>query len=339
MSDDLSLGEQATYPMRDPGHISWEWIGPRGSVIVPQGDPLEPPSLEADPELDTIPEPSTSVVPRPAGIHRASVPNQDRLTVLWRAKYVIILATVLVGSGVYFVSNAASPVYSSSATVSVTAASTPGGSAQDVALASNDLASQDAQLVVADGVLTPASKALGVPTATLSAHLTSGTINAQNIVQITVQSSNPASAQRWANGVALAFQSYLEQRGQANSAALKQSVDTQAAPLDQQIAALQQAIASTPPAAPGSAALAEVQSEENQLTEIMGSRATLEQNTALAIASQQPNIDILQSASSPTKISPRPTLYASIAALATLLLASQLAIIAARRRSSAVNRQ
>jgi capsular polysaccharide biosynthesis protein len=260
--------------------------------------------------------------------------DTDRLEVLWRAKYVIVAAAVIMATLVYMASSAARPVYSSSASLSVTAASTPGGSAQDVALASNDLAAQDAQLVTADGVLTSAAKSLGVPPSVLSAGVTAGTLNAQNVIQITVQAPTPSQAQRRANGIALALRSFLLTRARTSSSALQSSVAAQAAPLDQQIAALRQAIDTVSAAAPGSLALAEVQSEEGQLTQLMASRASLTVSAALAIASQQPNIVVFQAAGPGTKISPRPTFYASLAALATLFIAGQLAIVAARRKTN-----
>jgi capsular polysaccharide biosynthesis protein len=304
----------------------------RSTEIVAPAKAKAMPALDTATELDFFQPTAATVVPRTT--HTNGVrPTADRMTAIWRAKYLIVAATVLVGALVYAVSNSVTPVYSSSAIVSVTAASTPGGSAQDVALASNDLAAQDAQSITADGVLAQASKALGVPTSTLSSHLSAGTVNAQNIVQITVQASDPATAERWVNELAVAFKAYLGQSAQANSTALQNSVAAQEAPITQQITALQRVIAAAPPAAAGSEALSQVQSEESQLTELIGTRATLQENTALAIASQQPNIDIVQTASSATKVSPRPTLYAAIAAVATLLATCQIATVVARRRS------
>jgi capsular polysaccharide biosynthesis protein len=259
----------------------------------------------------------------------------DRLSVIWRAKYLIIAVTIVVAGGVYAISSKVTPTYSSSATIAITAASTPGGSAQDVALASNDLAAQDAQLVEANDVLSQASKTLGVSASTLSSHLSSGTVAAQNLVQITVQSSNPTTAQTWANVVSRAFQAFMVHKGVTSASALQSSLNAQVAPLNHQITVLQLQIAATQPAAPpGSAALIELQGEENQLSGLLASRATLMDNTALAIVSQQPNVAILQSASAPSKISPRPLLYGVIAALAALLVTAQLVIVAKRRRAS-----
>jgi capsular polysaccharide biosynthesis protein len=263
---------------------------------------------------------------------RATDGEVSRLGVLWRAKFAIAGATVVVGALVYTASSLMTPVYSSSTTIVVTAASTPGGSAQDVALASNDLAAQDAQLVTADAVISAAAAQLHVSGSTLSSHVSAGTVNAQNVIQVTAQSSGRAAAQQWADAIARDFQAYLVMRAQANSQALRNAVDQQAAPLDQQIAQLQSDIAKAPPAAPGTEALSTVQSMEGQLTQLMASRATLEENTALAIASQNPNISIPTAAGTATKLDPRPSLYALVAMILTVLVGSQIAIVLARRR-------
>jgi capsular polysaccharide biosynthesis protein len=291
------------------------------------------PSLDAGKDLDSFQEHTATVVTRNAISYRAR-PELDRYSALWNAKYLIVAVTLVVAAAVYLISNQLTPVYSSSATVSVTAASTPGGSAEDVALASNDLAAQDAQLIDADGVLDQASKALGASSSILAAHVTAGTVDAQNVIQITVQSADSAHAQKWANGVASAFQSFLIKRAEANSSALQNSVSQQAGPLNLQIANLKQEIAAGQSVAPGSAAFTELQSEESQLTELVTTLATLDESTALAIASEKPNVSVLQTAGAPTRISPRPLLYSSIGALLALFIVAQLVIIAARRRSN-----
>jgi capsular polysaccharide biosynthesis protein len=340
---------QTTTPPK--GSTEFEGREPLAALERTNGIPEEPtgpmplPDLDVDAQLQSFQEQGVALVSRGAIAYRPPT-EPDRLTILWHAKFLILLAAVVVGGAVYLISNSATPVYTSSTMVGVTAASTPGGSAEDVALASNDLAAQDAPLVTADGVLSQASKKLGVPASSLAEHVTEGTVDAQNIIQITVQSSDPAKAQEWANGIAVAFQMYLVARAEANSSALQNSVNQQAAPLNLQITQLQQQIAANTSTssgstslAAGSASLAELQSEESQLTELLGTRATLIENTALAIASQRPNVEVLQAASAPAKVSPRPLLYAVIAAIAALLLAAELAIFAARRRASSISRR
>jgi len=257
----------------------------------------------------------------------------DRISAIWSAKYWIVLGAALVAILVFAVSSVAPAVYSSSATVSITAASTPGGSAQDVALASNDLAAQDAQLVTTDAVLTAASKVVGVPTSTLDSHVSAGTVAAQNLVQITTQASSPHKAQAWAQALAVAFQNFLVLRGRLNSAALQKSVAAQSSTLSTQIASLQAQIAANSGAAPGSAQFTELESDENQLTDLVTSKATLTSNTALAIASQQPNVDVVVAGYAATKVSPHPSLYALIGGLLALLVGCQLAVVLARRRA------
>jgi capsular polysaccharide biosynthesis protein len=256
----------------------------------------------------------------------------DRVSVIWHAGRWIIASALLVGAAVYLLAGMSPPVYSSSATVSITAASTPGGSAQDVALASNSLAAQDALLVTSDSVLTAAAHQLDISPSTLASHLSSGTLNSQNLIQITAQGPSEEDAQRWAEATTTAFQAYLADRAHKTSTSLRNSITAETESLDQQIDLLQLVIDNAQNAPPGSAALTDLQSDESQLTQLVSTRATLTANTALAIASQQPVITIVVSGTAPSKVSPRPTLYATVAALLTLLVASQLAIFVARRK-------
>ena len=256
----------------------------------------------------------------------------DRVSAMWRARYAIVASTLLVGIAVYFLASAAPAVYSSSATLSITAASTPGGSAQDVALASNSLAAQDALLVTSDSVLAAAAHQLGISPSTLSSHLSSGTLNSQNLIQITAQGPVGNDALRWVQATTSAFQAYLAQRAQSTSTSLRNSITAETESLQQQINELQLVIHNAESAPAGSTAEINLQSYESQLTQLVGTRGSLIANTALAIASQQPVITVIVSGTAPKKVSPRPTLYASVAALLTLLVACQLAVFAARRK-------
>ena len=296
--------------------------GRQALAPVPQaGDPGSPDPGATAPET------------MPAAPH-APEADVDRVSAMWRARYAIAAATLLVGAVVYLLAGASAAVYSSSATVSVTAASTPGGSAQDVALASNSLAAQDALLVTSDSVLTAAARHLGVSPSTLAGHLSSGTLSSQNLIQITAQGPTGDDALRWTDATTTAFAAYLAERAQTTSSSLRNSITAETESLTQQIDLLQYVIDNAQSAPPGSSALVDLQSDQNQLTQLVGTRATLTANTALAIASEQPVITVIASGTSPSKISPRPTLYAAVAALLALLVAGQVAIFAARRKAS-----
>ena len=290
-------------------------------------DAVEHAEQDADPP-EPVPEPVEDTTPGPPG-------DVDRVSALWRARYAILASTLLVGVVVYLLAGASAPVYSSSSTVSITAASTPGGSAQDVALASNSLAAQDALLVTSDSVLAAAARQLHISPSKLSTHLSAGTLNSQNLIQITAQGPTGDDALRWVQATTTAFQAYLAQRAQKTSSALHDSITAETEGLTQQIDLLRLVIDNAPEAAPGSAALTDLQSDQNQLTQLVATRATLTANTALAVASQQPVITIVVSGTAPGKVSPRPTLYAAVAALLTLLVACQLAVFVARRKLSA----
>jgi capsular polysaccharide biosynthesis protein len=294
--------------------------GERALTAIAEGSRRGSPDLGA-PDNEQIPDAA-----------HASGTDVDRISVIWRARQWIVASTLLVGVAVYLLAGMSAAVYSSSATVSITAASTPGGSAQDVALASNSLAAQDALLVTSDSVLTAAAHQLDISPSTLASHLSSGTLNSQNLIQITAQGPSGDDAQRWAQATTTAFQAYLAKRAQKTSTSLRNSITAETESLDQQINLLQLVIDNAQTAPAGSAALTDLQSDQNQLTQLVSTRATLTANTALAIASQQPVITIVVSGTAPSKVSPRPTLYATVAALLTLLVACQLAIFVARRK-------
>lgn len=256
----------------------------------------------------------------------------DRLGVLGRTSPFILGAAVIVAIVVYLVASLATPTYSSSASVTITAASTPGGSAQDVALASNSIASQYALQVTSDQVVLQAAHSLGVSPSTLRSHTSAGTLQGQNVVQITVQGTKAATARAEANAVATAFIPYVVAQGTKAAGVLQQAVANQVQPLDLQIQALSAAVNAPGTIAPGSAAQTRLSAEEAQLTQLQATRATLTANTALAIASEEPHVALTTAATASTKVAPQPSLYAIVAFIIALLVAAQISLMLARRK-------
>jgi capsular polysaccharide biosynthesis protein len=260
-------------------------------------------------------------------------PEPDRVSVLWHAKYYILAVVVVVAVIVYAVSTSLTPVYSSSSTVRVAATQAPGGSASDVAAASNSLAAQYVELVNSSAVMGPAALSAHTSASNLSTHISAGTVSSQNLVRITAQSSHPAQAEAWANAAAKSLAAYITLQSAGQAKAIQSSVNSQLAPINAQIASLQRSIASQSAAAvPGTAGYLTLQSEENQLTELLASRAGLLTTTAVSIAADQPQVQVLTSASPPNKVSPKPGLYTLIAAAGALLVAGEVALVGARRR-------
>ncbi len=258
----------------------------------------------------------------------------DRVSILWRATPYILLVTALVALGVYGVSKSLTPLYSASATVRITATQSPGGSATDVATASNDIAAQYAELVTSAPVLDPAAKSVGATASILSAHLSAGTVSSQNLVRVKAQSASRGQSAQWANAVATSLAHYVSTQSAAQTKSVQAALDAQLKPIDANIAQLQREIAAvSSTAVAGSAGYVKLQSSESQLTELLTSRADLLTTTAVSIASDEPQVQVLSAAGPPTQVSPKPTLYTIIAALGALLIASEIALLVARRRS------
>jgi capsular polysaccharide biosynthesis protein len=257
----------------------------------------------------------------------------DRISALWGAKIYILVVVILVAAGVYAVSKSMTPLYSSSSTVRVSATQAPGGSASDVATASNALAAQYAEVVTSSAVLTPAAGATQTPASTLSSHISSGTVASQNLIRITAQSTKKAQSATWANSVATSLAAYITRQSANQARLIQTSVNSQLAPINAQIATLENQISTeSPTALAGTTGYIKVQGEENQLTELLASRSGLLTTTAVSIAADQPQVQVLSTASAPSLVSPKPTLYTLIAAAGALLVACEVALTGARRR-------
>jgi capsular polysaccharide biosynthesis protein len=261
-------------------------------------------------------------------------PNADRAAILWRARRPIVLVTVAVALAVFGVSHVVTPTYSSSETVQIIASQTPGGSPSDVASASNTLAAQDAQIVKSDAVLAPAAASLHVSTSELSEHISAGTVASQNLVQITAQSSDADEAKAWPGAVATSLKAVIQANAASQVATVEDNGRRQLAAVQAQISTL---VATTraeadPPPAEGSAAYLQYEANLNTLTGLYESRGTVDADLALETSAAEPQIVPLSTATAPTELSPKPSLYTGIAAAAAFLIACQIAISVARRR-------
>ena len=109
--------------------------------------------------------------------------NDDRLSVLWRAKWWLLVIALAAGGAAYGISRfAVSPTYSSSADV-VVRAHTVSGALSDAITASNSLASQYAQVADSPPVLARAARTLPGGGSGLAAATSAGTVGDQNLVR------------------------------------------------------------------------------------------------------------------------------------------------------------
>jgi uncharacterized protein involved in exopolysaccharide biosynthesis len=235
---------------------------------------------------------------------------------VWRAKWLILVASVVLAALTYGVSSQLSSTYKSTALVQV---SLPGNSAseQGGARASNALASRYARLVRSTPALIETSQRTGVPTRVLSIALTGGTVNAQNIVAVRATGATEQAAQTRANAAA---QALIEVAGRSSATQVqrfRQVADEQLAPLNERIARLQKALAAGDPTSPA----AENRSQE--LAALSSERNAAVAANARTASADAPRLQVLKRASSADRLAPHPELYALLALLVTPILAAQ----------------
>jgi capsular polysaccharide biosynthesis protein len=266
----------------------------------------------------------------------------DRVGALWRAKWWILGATLLVTLATFAIATLVPAVYASTAQVSLSAV--PGGSAapSDLVTAGNDLAAQYAELVKSTPVLAAAAAQTGASVQQLRGHTSAGTPGSQNVIAITVQAASPSAAEREARSVASALVNYVGTTSSDQVAVYSKAVQNQLLPLNAEIAQASAAVdkasadlngaaQSTNPAQV-SAASARLTAAQSLLTTLTDRRAALEITAALQGTGLSPNAQLLGDASAAAKVQPRPVLYAGIAAVIALAVSIQIAIVAAERR-------
>jgi hypothetical protein len=137
----------------------------------------------------------------------------------------------------------------------------------------------------------------------------------------------------WANDVASSLSTYVKDQSAQQAATIQASLTSQLRPISREISALEASIdQQSASAVAGTAGYVRVQSEESQLTELLTTRSDLLTTTAVSIAADQPQVGVLFAAGAPTQVSPKPTLYAIIAAIGSLVAACEIALARARRR-------
>jgi hypothetical protein len=279
---------------------------------------------------------------RPAGARgalkaRRATRSNDVSAVLTRSLPVIAIAAAVAGIATYVISKRIPATYKAGVTIAVTVQPTSG--VTDAATASNSLASQYAELVTTPAVIDAAAHRLGVPPSVLDSRVSAGTVNAQNLVNISVDGSSPTESAIRANAVAAAFVSFLYQtnRHQAHRYAdtlfgwldIRASVDAARRAVARAEVLLNNASASNRA------------SREAQLSAADATLATAQaeaQSTSISIgqeaAAAQPLLQILGGAGPGSIVAPRPTLYAVIAAVVAALVTAQLIVLFRRRRSA-----
>jgi capsular polysaccharide biosynthesis protein len=244
-----------------------------------------------------------------------------------RSAFLILVPAVLVPLGVaavvYLVANTLPATYESSAQFRVTVPN-QAGLTEATVMAANDLATQYSQLAGATTVVNAAARALKIPPAALSGEIAGGTVNAQNLVQVTASTDSPGTAQARASAVANALRKYIDGINARQSSTYSRNVTSGLLPLDAEIARYTKRL--------NGASVTERANINLLLGSLLSQRQQVLASTARDTAAGRPTLQGIASASTAVKTSPRPKLYALVALVAAALIAGRIAFLLLRRR-------
>jgi capsular polysaccharide biosynthesis protein len=262
----------------------------------------------------------------------------DRSSIVWKAKWWIMLIALLAGGATYAVCTHAVPKrYSSSTTIAVNVHSISGG-ISDAITASNDLAAQYAELVDSPPVLAHAAASLHGGSG-LGSSISAGTIADQNLISVDAQGASATTAQHRANAVGSAFVRYINGVNLAQASRLSSSIParlsaSQKAILDAETA-VEQARKNAVNAPPSEAASANsvLSTKESLLATLIAQRQAVLDALAEGAVASLPTVRIAAVAGPGSQVEPKPVLYGVIAAMVAALLGAEAFILAGQRRA------
>ncbi len=159
------------------------------------------------------------------------------LSLFWHWSWLIILVGLLAGASAYFFSQRMTPYYQSSTTVLVNAA--PGTKATDYTsvMLSEQLTSTYAKMISTDPVLNKVVEDLGLtmPLEELKKSITVTPVSNTQLLQITVETTDPELSARIANAVVTVFADQIQQLQSQRFAQSESSLSAQMAEVEQQI--------------------------------------------------------------------------------------------------------
>jgi capsular polysaccharide biosynthesis protein len=237
----------------------------------------------------------------------------------------MVVVPIAIAAGVYSISSGLAPTYEASSTLRIVAQGQSGISDQSV-LASNDLASQYAQLADAPPVIRRAARSLKIRPEDLDGDVSAGTVAAQNLIRIAARAGDGPAAVRRTDAVALAFVDYVAGLNERQANVYSRSVRRRLKPLDAELASARQLLNRGTPSQRNSTALL--------YSNLLVQRQQLLASIAQDVAASQPGVQLVAQATSASKVAPRPTLYALVGLVATALIAARLGFLMRRRNRS-----
>jgi len=262
------------------------------------------------------------------------LPDEPRLSVLWRAKWRIALCALIAAVVAAVVALLPQTQYSAQATVRISLLSAK-GVPREIVLAQNDLAAQYALLATSAPVLAAAEALAGGPVGTVEAT----PINAYNIVGITATSSDSKTAARRADAVAQALVTYVKTSDAEAAAAAAKVIEPQLKQLDEQIEDAQDAVTKLQSQLSksnngGSGTLqALLNSQLSLLGTLVANRSNIFTSATRDAAAAAPQLTLLDR---PTEGEPEPKhalVYALVAFLLTALATGEISVLLFRLRT------
>jgi capsular polysaccharide biosynthesis protein len=248
-----------------------------------------------------------------------SVPSAaTRAALVWRARYWIALGAIAATALTYVVSKAVPATYRSSSEILV-ATIQPSGITKTAVDAGNDLASQYEQLLSTTSVLSPAASSLRISYSTLQSSVSAGTIGAQNLVSVSAVGPSPVAAQARANAVATQFVKQQQTLSRLLIAKYLTLANNGNPVLVREVSAARAQLRSSSPAVRAAAA--------TELPLLLGERA---KEAATIIESgyiSRPSLSLYSSAGLGVEVLPKPTLFAVLALLISLVVGAQIAAV------------
>jgi capsular polysaccharide biosynthesis protein len=235
-----------------------------------------------------------------------------------------ILAATLAAIAVYVASGHLPATFQSSATIRVAIQSTSDVNDGTIT-ASNDLASQYAQIASTGTVIGLARKQLDGADAQLTGNdVVASTVAAQNLVKITVNGHDGGQSQRRADAVGTAFVEGLRELNGRQAEQYSNEVSSRLGPIDRSIALTRRELSGGTQDSRRNAAIV--------LASLIVQRQQVQASIAQNVAAMQPTLTQVAGAGPGEKVSPKPKLYAIVAFVIVLLVVGRVLIVAAARR-------
>lgn len=257
-------------------------------------------------------------------VRPAPEPREPQRLAWQRLAFAVVVA-LAAGVLTYAISTAIPGTYRASTQLRVTVDGA-NGLGQDSVLAGNQLTAQLAQVAPTDAVLAAPAAQLGMSPSTLRSNLSVGTVAQQNILQISANGSSRVEAEQRATAVTAALLAFLGRDARTQLGSYHHLVTGVIRSMNAQISKLSGARGKLAPAQ-----LGVIQGEAGAIAaQAQSLRAQFAQHTAAAV----PMIQQVQSATSASKVTPKPLLYAIVALLVVGFVAVQLISIGERRARS-----